>query len=274
MKKALVALFLIFMSVSLFAQTDRSEVRAGNRKFKKGEFSEAEIDYKKALLKDSLSTAAAYNLANTYYRMDNFQEADRYYASCKDSLAKSEYGADNFYNSGNSYLKQRKFAEAVDAFKDALRRNPGDMDAKSNLAYAQKMLENQQNQDQNQQNQNNDQNQDNNQNNDQNQDQNKDNDKNDDNKDNNQDQNKDQNKDNNDNQDNKDNNQDNNQNQNNDQNQNNNQNQNNGGQQPKISQQSAQQMLQAIQDKEKETQDKVNKEKALMLKSKQKEKNW
>ena len=41
-----------------------------------------------------------------------------------------------------------------------------------------------------------------------------------------------------------------------------------------ISPQQAQQMLQAIQAKEKETQDKVNKEKAAVLKSRQKEKNW
>ena len=68
------------------------------------------------------------------------------------------------------------------------------------------------------------------------------------------------------------------QNQNNSQDQNNNQGQNqNGqsGQQPvKISPQQAQQMLKAIQAKEKETQDKVNREKAEALKSRQKEKNW
>ena len=46
------------------------------------------------------------------------------------------------------------------------------------------------------------------------------------------------------------------------------------GQQPKITPQAAQQMLQAIQAKEKETQDKVNKQKAEALKSRQKDKNW
>ena len=33
-------------------------------------------------------------------------------------------------------------------------------------------------------------------------------------------------------------------------------------------------MIQAIQAKEKETQDKVNKEKAALLKSRQRDKNW
>lgn len=45
-------------------------------------------------------------------------------------------------------------------------------------------------------------------------------------------------------------------------------------QQPKITPQAAQQMLQAIQAKEKETQEKVNKEKAQALQSRQKERNW
>ena len=62
--------------------------------------------------------------------------------------------------------------------------------------------------------------------------------------------------------------------QNNDNNQNQNQQQQQQGQPPKISPQAAQQMLQAIQAKEKETQDKVNKQKAEALKSRQKEKNW
>ena len=72
------------------------------------------------------------------------------------------------------------------------------------------------------------------------------------------------------------------QNQNQDQNQNQNQEQNqdqNQGNQPQpqqgqISPQQAQQLLKAIQAREKETQEKVNKEKAAVMKSRQKEKNW
>ena len=137
--------------------------------------------------------------------------------------------------------------------------NPSDLEAKENYIYAKKKLEDQQKNGggQNDQNQNQDQNQ-----------------NNQDNKDQQNDQQNDQNQQNK--QDNKD--QDKGQNQNNSQNQNNNQGQNqNGqsGQQPvKISPQQAQQMLKAIQAKEKETQDKVNREKAEALKSRQKEKNW
>ncbi|MBR3030553.1 MAG: tetratricopeptide repeat protein [Bacteroidales bacterium] len=255
MYRRLIILMLLIVAVPAFGQTDRKEVRHGNREFKKDVFQTAEIDYKKALLKDSLSNAANFNLGNTYYRMENYSEADRYYSAVSDSLDRAGHGAESYFNQGDSFLKQRNWQAAVEAFKNSLRRNPDDMDAKSNLAYAQKMLQNEQqggggqNQDQNKQNQ--DQNQDQ-----QNQDQN--NDQNQDNQDQ-QNQNQDQNKDNND--------------QNQDQQDQQNQ-QGQGGEQPKISPQAAQQMLQAIQEQEKQTQDKVNKEKALKAKSKQKDKNW
>lgn len=226
------------------AQVDRKDVRRGNRDFKKENFREAEIDYRKALVKDSLSLAANYNLANTLYRQGDYAQAQQFLDKMKEVAPESSSAADYYFNLGDAALQQKDYQKAVDAFRQSLVIRPEDLQAKENFIYAKKMLQNQQNQ----QNQNNDQNQDNqdqNQNQD-NQDQNKDNQ-------NNQDQNDDQNKDQNDDQ---------------------NKNDQNQDQQPKISPQAAQQMLQAIQAKEKETQDKVNKQKAEALKSRQKEKNW
>ena len=227
------------------AQIDRREVRKGNRDFKKENYREADIEYRKALVKDSLSVAANYNLANTLYRLDNIEEAAKVMDRIKEVAPATESSADYYYNVGDIAIASKNWQAAVDAFKQSLLRNPGDLDAKENYIYAKKMLENQQqqqqNQDQNQNQDNQDQNQDQNDKNDQNQDQKKDEQNN--NQDN-QDQNKDQNQ------------------------------QQQQGQQPKITPQAAQQMLQAIQAKEKETQDKVNKEKAKALNSRQKEKNW
>ena len=239
----------------LSAQIDRREVRKGNREFKKENYKEADIEYRKALVKDSLSMAANYNLAGNLFRQEEFEQASKVLDRIKKVAPESAYAADYYYNAGDVAIASKDWQAAVDALKQSLLRNPGDLDAKENYIYAKKMLENQQQQQQQQQNQNQDQNQQD-QNKDQNQDQNKDQ---------NQDQNKDQNQDKQD--QNKDQNQD-------KQDQNQDQNQQQQGQQPKITPQAAQQMLQAIQAKEKETQDKVNKEKAKALNSRQKEKNW
>lgn len=237
------------MGVSAMAQVDKKDVRRGNRDFRKENFREAEIDYRKALVKDSMSVAANYNLASTLYREGDYAQAMQTLERVKDVAPMSPASADYYFNLGDAALQQQDYQKAVEAFGESLIRRPDDLQAKENFIYAKKKLQDQQ---QNQQNQNNDQNQDNQDNQDQN-DQNQNNDQD------NQDQQNDQDK--------------------NDQNQDQNQDQNDQpqqsqGQQPKISPQAAQQMLQAIQAKEKETQDKVNKQKAEALKSRQKEKNW
>ena len=255
--KVLFAGILILSAQMLSAQTDKSEVRKGNREYRKGEFKEAEIDYRKALVKDSLSFAANYNLACDLYRQEQYDEAGNYMKKITDQAAASARESDYYYNLGDIALAKQDYKGAVDAFEKALLLNPGDLDAKENYVYAKMMLQNQQNQ----------QNQDNHDN--QNQDQNQDQD------DQNQNQDQKQNDQNQDNQDQKQNDQ--NQDQNNNQDQRNDQDRQNQSpqqQDAKISPQAAQQMLQAIQAREKETQDKVNREKAAAMKSRQKEKNW
>lgn len=263
-KKMFVILVLLGTTFgSAYAQTDRKEVRKGNRYFKKENYKEAEVEYRKALIKDSLSIAGNYNLANTLMHNEDAANAELIYAKVGDTISKIPVGVDweegsviveknaiapdYYHNLGNSYLAQKKYQEAVEAYKNALRRNPGDGQTRENYIYAKKKLEDQQNngggggndqqnQDQQQNQQNQDQNQDQNQN------------QNQDNKQNNPDQEKKDNKQ--------------------------NEEQQNNGSEPKITPQAAQQMLQAIQEKENQTQEKVKEEKAKLLKSRQKEKNW
>ena len=254
MKKRLIYILFLLSAVALTdasAQVDKREVRRGNRDFRKENYKEAELQYFRALAKDSLSFAANYNMANTLYRQENHDQALKHLERLEEVAADSPAAADFYYNLGNVAMAKEEYQKAVDAYKQSLLRNPGDVEAKENYIYAKAKLKEQQdqqqndqnNQDQNNQDQNN---QDQNQNNDQNKDQNQDNK---DNQNKNDDQNKDQ------------------QDQKKDQ-------QNQSGSEPKISPQAAQQMLQAIQAKEKETQEKVNKEKAAALSSRQKEKNW
>ena len=225
----LTAVLALLVCTAAYAQVDRKEVRSGNRKFKKEDWQGSEIDYRKALVKDTASFAATYNLANSLYRQDNFEEAGKFLDKLKDAAPESVSAADYYYNLGNVAVKKKDWGAAVEAYKQSLLRRPEDMDAKENYAYAKQMLQkgggggdgNDRNQSENQ---------------DQNQDQSH-------NEGNNQDQNQDQHQD-------------------------------EGQSEVSISPQQAQQMLKAIQAREKETQDKVNKEKAEVLKSRQKDKNW
>ncbi len=230
-KKIFAVLFFLSLALAAAGQADKRDVRAGNRKFRKGEFKEAEIDYRKAVLKDSTSMKAQYNLASSLYRQEDYEGAGK----ALSAIAPEGAPASCHFNSGDVALKRKDYAAAVQAFRNALLLDPDDLDAKENYIYAKKMLQNQQEQ------QNGGGGQDENQ--DRNQDQNQDR----------QDQNQQGNQD----------------------------KQDNGDgqqvqQQPQagISPQQAQQMLKAVQAKEDETRSKVEKEKAALLQSRQKEKNW
>ena len=241
LRYSLTAFMLALACGVCMAQTDRKEVRAGNRQYKKGNWQNAEIEYRKAQAKDSTSFAAGYNLAGALYREGNFDEAAKTLDRLKEIAPASGRAADYFYNQGNVAVQKKDWEAAVEAYKQSILLNPEDLEAKENYAYAKQMLKDEEQQGGGGDNQ---QDQDN-----------KDQDNNQDNSGQNQ-----------------------NQNDNPDQNQGDRpdpqQDPQQGEGDAKISPQQAQQMLKAIQAREKKTQDKVNKEKAALLKSRQKEKNW
>ena len=224
MRKSVLIILLTLASVSAWGQ--KADLRKGNREFRKGEYGEADISYRKGLLKDTSSVAARYNLANNLYRQENYDEA----AKMLDGIENPDASA--CFNRGDVAIAKEDWKTAVDSFKECLLQDPGDLKAKENYIYARNKLMEQQQQEQ-QQSQ--DQNQDN-------QDQ-QDQDQNQDQQQNQQDQNKDQD-------------------------------QQQQQEQQELSAQQAQQLLQAIQEKEKQTQEKVDEKKAAALKSRQKEKNW
>ena len=230
----------IIMAICLCgaASAQKADFRKGNRQFKKGDYGQADISYRKGLLKDSTSVKGRYNLANNLYRQQNFDEAaTQMDAIPVDSLNVKEFDADVLFNKGDIAIARQDWQTAVNCFIQYLMVHPEDIAAKENYTYARYHLQNHdqnQNQDQNNQDQNQDQPQDQ--------------------KDQPQDQDQDQNQ---------------------DQNQDQQRQPQKPQEQPvQLSPQQAQQMLQAIQDKEKQTQEKVDEKKAQALKSRQKEKNW
>ena len=86
------------------AQVDKRDVRRGNRDFRKEDYREADIDYRKALVKDSTSVAANYNLANTLYRQGDMEQAKKTLERVKDSAPATEAASDYYFNLGDVAL--------------------------------------------------------------------------------------------------------------------------------------------------------------------------
>lgn len=140
-----IVLCVLLSGASLFAQEDKKDVRSGNKDYRKSNFKEAEIDYRKALLKDSTSFAATYDLANALYSQKDYEGAANTLEKLSNSAPESQYADRYFFNKGNVSLQKKDYQTAVDDFKQALLRDPGDLQAKESYIYAKKMLENQEN---------------------------------------------------------------------------------------------------------------------------------
>ncbi|GHT13701.1 hypothetical protein FACS189426_18980 [Bacteroidia bacterium] len=166
MKYFLVTLSCLFAFSSLaFSQKQvRAELRKGNKDYKLEKYTEAEIKYRKALEANARSTDAAYNLGNSLYKQQKLPEAmEQYQATIQGEIDKEKLSK-TWHNAGNVALSaatakeaesnpqelQQALQKSIEAYKHSLRNNPHDDETRYNLALAQKLLEDQQNQDQQQ----------------------------------------------------------------------------------------------------------------------------
>lgn len=152
---------LLLSGISLFAQGERKFIRQGNREFENQNYSESEISYRRAIDKNKSSADAVFNAGDALYKQEKFEDAGKQFIESHRMNEDRDKKAGSMYNLGNSLLKAGKLKESIEAYKNSLRLNPGNMQAKYNLAYAQDRLKEQEEQQQQQQDQ-------------QNQDQNKD----------------------------------------------------------------------------------------------------
>lgn len=153
---------MILMSASAFAQkAERDYIRKGNRAFKDSVYVDAEVDYRKALDANPQSTIARFNLGNTLLWQNKAQEAMNEFADAARIEKDKGRKAQIFHNMGVIFHTMKEYEKAIEAYKESLRNNPNDDETRYNLALAQKMLKDQQ---QNQQNQNQNQDQQNQQN--------------------------------------------------------------------------------------------------------------
>jgi len=107
----------------------------------KDEFPSAEADYRQAISLNPKSETAKYNLGTAYYGKEKNAEAMlRFKQAATTATSKSEKHK-AFHNLGNTFMNEKKYTEAVESYKNALRNNPNDDETRYNLALAKDMLE-------------------------------------------------------------------------------------------------------------------------------------
>jgi len=143
----------LFFVLSVFAQNERKVIRQGVKAYQSGEFSEAEVQFRKAGDLNQESFEAEFNTGTAMYGQEKFDETVKQYENIVKSSEDPATLAKVWHNMGNSFLEARQYQPSIEAYKNSLRNNPGDQDSKYNLAYARQKLEEQQQQNQDQQDQ-------------------------------------------------------------------------------------------------------------------------
>ena len=163
MQKSLYTLLFLLTAAAAGAQQmpERSLVRKGNRQYAKGNYEESIRRYEQALEAVPGQFEATYDLGNALYKAERFDRAEQTLRqAAADTLRPETELAEAYYNLGNAQFKQQKYKEALESYKQSLRLNPSDMEAKYNYAYTKRLLDqdqnggggnDQQNQDRNQQ---------------------------------------------------------------------------------------------------------------------------
>lgn len=175
--KIALCIFIFTTNTVLSAQTAHTFLRKADRDYLNNDYKSAEENYTKAQ-KAERSSKGDYNLANSIYQQQRYDEAAKQYGDIAAKTQDNKLKFNSLYNKGNAHFWKKEYDKAIDSYKNALRMNPNDMDAKKNLALAQRMLQQQQQQQKDKENQDKNNKNDNKDNkdkqNEQNQDQNKD----------------------------------------------------------------------------------------------------
>lgn len=136
---------LVMLPFSLDAQkVVRKSIRQGNKAYAKETYTEAEIAYLKALEADPTSKEANYNLGNALFKQEKVKEAlEKYQVSLNKETDPLKKAA-TFHNAANTLMAVNDYAKAVNLYKSALRLNPADDETRYNLSVAQALLRKQQ----------------------------------------------------------------------------------------------------------------------------------
>ncbi len=159
-QKNVASFILISVSIVANAQNDSKLIYEGNKHFYDSNYTVAELRYKESLKENPLNAKAKFNLGNTQYKIANqlkkskpdpslnskmtpdsmanmlLDEAANNYAQAANSFSNKDTLHQIWHNIGNCYLQQKKYEEAITAYKKALKHNPKDEDTRYNLAYA------------------------------------------------------------------------------------------------------------------------------------------
>ncbi len=134
--KVAIVFFMVSKANSANAQTANTLLREGNKLYKQQKYNNATESYAKALQQAPRDVRAYFNQGDAFYRLNELEKSNEMFEAVTKGSTNADIKARAFYNKGNIFYKQEKWEESAKAYKESLKLNPNDMDAKYNLMMA------------------------------------------------------------------------------------------------------------------------------------------
>lgn len=146
MKRQVVIWFLpVMLLFPLWAAAQKKQVKEGNRLYQEKKYNEAATAYQEALIKNPSYTPGIFNLGNALLKQQQYDAARQAMENAAAQTNDPTLQSGARYNVGNSFMEEKKWEQAIEAYKKTLRINPQDEAAKYNLSYARAMMQKQEN---------------------------------------------------------------------------------------------------------------------------------
>jgi len=160
--RKLFLLMTILLPAVAQAQQDKKSILQGNEYYRQQQYDEAAAAYQRSLGNNGLeSVVGNFNLGAAWYKQKKLDDAIQQFTDIAGSATDKTLKAKAYHNLGNALLESQKLEESIEAYKKSLLNNPKDDETRYNLAYAQEKLKQQQQQQNNQDQQNDKKDQDN-----------------------------------------------------------------------------------------------------------------
>jgi len=138
--RLLAYILFLLLPFGVCSQNKNEHASKGNKAYANKEYKKAQEHYNKEIEKFPDNLQAIFNTGDALFREENYEKAGKKFEEANRLSKTKEEKALANHNMGNSYLKQKKYKESVEAYKNALRNNSTDEDTRYNLAYAMEKL--------------------------------------------------------------------------------------------------------------------------------------
>ncbi|MGZ8509752.1 MAG: tetratricopeptide repeat protein [Chitinophagaceae bacterium] len=132
----LILCFTVASTVQIYAQEADKAIQKGNELYKQQQYQQAETVYNEVLEKEPSNNTAKYNRAITLHKQAKPDEAIKAFDDLAFKTENKEIKEKSYYNKGAVLSSQKKLEESIEAYKNALRQDPNDKEARENLQKA------------------------------------------------------------------------------------------------------------------------------------------